>query len=141
METDRSALQVALARLKKADRSTRELREYLQDKGFAQGDIDGAIQHLIQLGYLDDSRLAEAVIQQARQQKRGALATQRSLAKRQLEAPALSGDQTELALSALQSKFKPEPKEIPRAARFLTNRGFEEETIESAIARFFPDLM
>ena len=58
MEGSGKALACALRALARRDHSEAELRRKLRDKGFPAGGVDGAIDRLKVLGYLDDRRFA-----------------------------------------------------------------------------------
>src|SRR6476661_5187339 len=77
---DRSAYLDALHLLARRELSVQQLRERLIDREHAQGEIDRAIEHLIENKSLDDARVARAYVRTALKVKgRGRLRIQREL--------------------------------------------------------------
>jgi len=129
-------------------RSVRELTEKLKEKGFAPGDIVAAIEHLTELGYLDDDRYA-ASLAESRTRNKGwgpakiaADLARRGLGKEAIEraiAPLgpLEQDTARTALEKWGRKSGAVPplkgKSYEKAARHLKARGFSAPVIMAAI--------
>lgn len=71
-----SAFDSAARMLGLREHSRAELAKKLDNKGFESGEIDQALERLVELGYLDDQRFAQTVVRQHPHLGRRALAAQ-----------------------------------------------------------------
>lgn len=141
------ALADALARLKVAERTAAELRTTLLKKHSPES-VDAALAWLTARKLLSDDRAAEATLRPrstGRRAEGDARLRERLVAKGTVDAAidtALSGlpSEAERMDHALAGKFRAEePSQRARAGRFLLSRGFDEESVGSALDRFFGD--
>ena len=143
-------LALALRFLASRSRSEAEVRERLASRGVDAQDIEGALERLRELGYVDDADFAAAVIR-ARTQRR---ARGRRLVAEELQAKGVSEDVAESVLNAsygdelavarpvaerqarrLQGSGFAEFRQ--RLGAFLVRRGFEHATAESLVTELW----
>lgn len=135
-EPDR-AVASALNLLTHRGRSERELRQRLRMKGYTAGAIDAAIGKVIDWGYLNDERFAEAWVEQrqaGRPRSRRALANElrekgvaREIVETTIEAAEIDevADARRLAADKWRKDASLEPdKRRQRTAAFLARRGY-----------------
>jgi regulatory protein len=135
-----SAFDAAVRLLKGRAKSRARLEQALVIRGFEAAAIAEALRRVTELGYLDDSRYADA-------KARTALAEGRSIAdvERRLEAdgidPALAAQASRSAaaegghddLDAARALLAKRKVQGARAARLLASRGFSEDVIEQLV--------
>lgn len=135
----------AMRRLARIDLTRAELESALADK-FATEEIAAALDQLESKGWLSDARvIARDTERAASNRHQGRLRLAQRLVRRGLEtedafAVAQSLDEeseVSKATRLLQGKAY-EATEWSKAAGFLARRGFDEETIRSALAAVFP---
>lgn len=63
-------------------RTVSELRKYLRDKDYPEGEIEEAVEELLELRYLDDYQYALRYYEYNREKKRGSLRAERELAEK-----------------------------------------------------------
>ncbi|MBN1426710.1 RecX family transcriptional regulator [Candidatus Fermentibacteria bacterium] len=63
MRPERSAKDAALSLLARRDHSSAELRQKLAARGYARADIDALVPRLLELGLLDDRRMARLLVE------------------------------------------------------------------------------
>ena len=143
-------LAIALRFLASRSRSEAEVRQRLASRGVDAQDIEGALERLRELGYVDDADFAAAVIR-ARTQRR---ARGRRLVAEELQAKGVSEDVAESVLNAsygdelavarpvaerqarrLQGRGFAEFRQ--RLGAFLVRRGFEHATAESLVTELW----
>lgn len=136
------ALRYAYRLLSYRGRSHKELEQRLGLKGFSKEDIQQAIGHLKEHGYLDDLSLAESLKRVAMDMKLlGQEGARQFLRQRGIERQVIEGvlsDYNELgsALRLVGKKLKgmaPEEKTLRRISALLRRRGYCNETIRKAI--------
>lgn len=141
----RTAMGEAMRRLARTDLTRAELESALADK-FATEEIAAALDQLESKGWLSDARvIARDTERAALNRHQGRLRLAQRLVRRGLEtedalAAAQSLDEeseVSKATRLLQGKAY-EATEWSKAAGFLARRGFDEETIRSALAAVFP---
>lgn len=130
-------------------RSTFEMRQYLERKGYSPQECDNAIESLAEMRYLDDAQFADDWVR-SRRSSRGlsARALQRELLQKgvsvDIAAAALSNvgteDEVESAIQLLAKSVKrqPPPRDAStkrRAIAAAMRRGHSFDTIESAWRR------
>lgn len=148
MKPERSkAIEKALDTLARADRTRAEISDRLTKGGFDTQTTTEVLESLEEWGYLDDERLAQRQTRKlAEESHLGRLRIAAKLQQRGLEPELVEqiistvSDEGERnrALKLLTKKFTTDPKDIPKAARHLASRGFDEETIRSALSAHFP---
>src|SRR5262245_3380388 len=126
-----SAYERALKLLRARERTEHELRASLAARDYPQAEVDAAVTRLIELGYLDDRRVAELRARRALSEHQSRAAAAARLAKagvgEALSQAALDAGQSavghsdEAAAKALLAKRKLTGL---KAARMLAARGF-----------------
>ncbi len=141
---DHAALDLALRKLRTADRFESEMRGFLADAGHDEGVADEVVAHLKGRKILDDERTIKSLIERRSGRRsvgdeklRAELLARGAPEEMVGEALAASEEgETERMQEALKGKFGPGDSRA-KGARFLSSRGFSEEAIESALDRFF----
>ena len=143
-----SAYLDGLKLLARRELSVAGLRARLADRDHPAEEIEAAVEHLLETGALDDTRVARAHARTASQVKgRGRLRIARELAEmgiaRDVAAEAIAGvfaDQDERALidRALQKKLRGRPRianpaEHARLYQFLMRQGFTPAAVVAAL--------
>lgn len=134
----------ALEALSYRERTTGELTEWLEARGFAEAEIESAINRLIEDGAVDDERFAKRFAEDKRELRgwgpdriREGLAG-RGLDRALIEA-ALAGDgretQLDRAIDLLEGRGDPpvDDRSRARALAFLARRGYEAELAYEAV--------
>jgi regulatory protein len=140
------ALATAYRYLNRRERTEAETRAHLSRAGIDAGDVDRAIEELVEEGYLDDARFARLLVQDKRALEGwgGERIRQVLLARgveRELIEDALAEqgaeDEMDRALELLRRRF-PAPagdrRERERALGVLLRKGFDAELALDAIA-------
>jgi regulatory protein len=140
----------ALKLLGRRDLSVADLRARLADREHPEDEIDAAVSRLLEVGALNDARLARAYVRTASQVKgRGRLRIARELQQmgtpREVAAEALAEvfadtDERSLIDRALQKKLRgaQRPKTMQERARlyqFLMRQGFTPTGVSAAMRR------
>jgi regulatory protein len=140
---------MAVRFLKVRDRSEKELRLKLRQKGVEADQIDVTIERMRTLGYLDDERFAkaraESLLARGRLGPRGVAArlsaagVARESVKDAVDGAMESRSELELAIEVLQKKHPQargttDQKVRARAVRFLLGRGFSSSVISKALS-------
>ena len=140
----------ALKLLGRRDLSVADLRARLADREHPEDEIDAAVSRLLEVGALNDARLARAYVRTASQVKgRGRLRIARELQQmgipREVAAEALAEvfadtDERSLIDRALQKKLRgaQRPKTMQERARlyqFLMRQGFTPTGVSAALRR------
>ncbi|MCB0825759.1 MAG: regulatory protein RecX [Armatimonadetes bacterium] len=144
--TKRTALDEAVRFLAKAERSEAEVRRRLASREYEEAEIEDAISRLRDLNYLNEERMAHQEVEDLstrkllgkhrvnhRLESRGVDEEIREQAVAEIE----EGDELKRACLLLQRKYKSDD-DFAKAGRFLFSRGFDEEVVQSALARHFP---
>jgi len=134
----------ALRILEVRDHSCEELRRKLLARGLGPEGLDGLLEDLVRLGYLDDRRFASQFVRERARRGIGRLRVHRELEQR--------GIDPDLAREALDEQIPGEESESARAlaerraqagrspqstARFLAGRGFSASTIRHVLDEVF----
>ena len=140
---DRSSLRAqALRLLAQREYSRQQLAERLGPRTPDRSALEALLDELQLHGWLSDQRLAEQVVRAAAGRFGSRRVAQQLLARgitAESAAQALAGlraDEVENARAALHKRFRQppvDPAEWARQARFLAQRGFEEEVIERVL--------
>ena len=145
---DRSPYLDALHLLARRELSVTQLRERLRDRDHDRDAIDGAIEHLLETGALDDRRVAATYIRTALTVKgRGRLRIQRELQAlgipQDIATSAIadafgSVDERGLITKALQKKLRggkkiTSPADYARVYQFLMRQGFSPGAATAAL--------
>jgi regulatory protein len=145
----RSAIDYALRLLSYRPRSERELRQRLKRKGIGQQAVDGAVERLRELGYLDDEAFARSRVQtrQAARPRPG-WAVARELRQRGIDGETAKNatdviSDEDAALEAARRRLsRYAALEYPvfreRLGRFLTSRGFSYDVARRTINACWP---
>ena len=130
-----AALQTATSALRRRDRSARELRERLEDRGVSPVDRERTLATLESAGLLDDRRVAH--------ERARALAGRGSgdeLIRDDLGRRGLAADEIESAVAELPPEAERAAAVVarrgpgPKTARYLASRGFGEDALTLAVA-------
>ncbi len=140
---DSEAYDQASRWLTRRSHSERELREKLRLAEHPAALIEATIVRLHSFGYLDDAKLAADVAAKRTAQGYGPLRLRADLERRGIDAATIDAtlreepdDQQTIARRLLLARFPrgiDAPRDRARAARFLINRGFDEETLLAII--------
>jgi regulatory protein len=138
------AFERALEALSHRERTTGELAEWLEARGYARAEVERAIDRLIEAGAVDDARFAQRYAEDKRELSgwgpdriREALA-QRGLDRELIDA-AVAGDgtatQLERAIELLERRGDPpvDDRSRSRALAFLARRGYGAELAYEAV--------
>lgn len=146
------ALEVAHEYLSRRDRTVAEVRRQLERRGIAVEPAEGAIEVLVEQGYLNDARFAALFVTDKRELqqwgneriRRGLLArgidrglTERALAAGGDEGAECGETELERAVALLRRRFPVPPadqRERQRALGLLVRKGYESELAYDAIA-------
>jgi SOS response regulatory protein OraA/RecX len=141
------ALLHALKMLEKSARSVSEIERALTSRGHDAAEIEAVLGQLRAYGYLDDQGVAQLERERTiDRQKYGKARLAQRLEARGVDEGVISeqinslADADELSRACqIIEKRDPQRGESPvKIARWLASRGFEEETIESALDRMYP---
>jgi regulatory protein len=145
------ALDLAFRFLGHRDRTVAEVRERLGAEGIEPATVDGAIDELHHLGYLDDARYAQRFAEDRRTiDAWGAERIERRLLALGVD-PALiaaaldergAGEELEAALAVLRRRFARPPaddRSRDRALGLLVRKGYELELAYDAVRAFERD--
>lgn len=138
------AFERALGALSHHERTTGELVEWLEDRGYARAEIESALDRLIESGAVDDERFAKRFAEDKRELSGwGPDRIREALAKRGLSRElidvALAGDgaatQLERAIELLDRRGDPprDDRSRSRALAFLARRGYEADLAYEAV--------
>jgi regulatory protein len=141
------AYQKALQFLVRREHSRHELKRKLTDRGAEPDRSEQALDRLVEVGYQDDSRFAEAL---ARTRASAGYGPQRIRAE--LSTHALSAEQIAIALEACETDWSskacqlvarrypgvklPDPRQRRKAIEFLLRRGFDHASAFAAVAAY-----
>ena len=155
-ETTEKSLHAALRLLSARPRSTAEIRERLQRKGFSATSIEQTIERLSDLELLDDTAFARLWIENRQTLRpRGVNALrnelrqkgiQRDIVEATLQDDELVGDETEQALTIARSivhKYRDSPNRATftrRLGGYLQRRGFHFDTIHPVIDQLWQEI-
>lgn len=140
MEARSEALEAALRVLRHRDRSARELRARLVERGFSETACDEALATLRRTGLVDDDRFAVL--------RTSALASQGAgdaLIRHRLEGAGVAQESIERALETVEEEDLRARRIVgrrgdgPKTARYLAAKGFSEEVVRRAVAAGGPD--
>jgi regulatory protein len=136
-ELARLAYAASIRLLARRDHSIQELTRKLQEREHSQVSIDTAVQELLELNYLNETRYAELYAEQRMNKGFGPLSIQTKLRERGISAhliqwglKQLSVDWSEQAESLIHKRFNPldisntDQKVVAKIARFLQGRGY-----------------
>ncbi len=138
------AFERALVALSHHERTTGELAEWLAARGYPQGEVEEAINRLVESGAIDDERFAMRFAEDKRELSGwGPDRIREALAKRNLDRAlidaALAGDgretQLDRAIELLERRGDPplDDRSRSRALAFLARRGYEAELAYEAV--------
>jgi SOS response regulatory protein OraA/RecX len=136
---------VALEELQKADRLKAEVKHTLANRGIPPEVVESVLDRLTAWRFLDDPRTVDGRVSRMRRRRLGRARIAAELVQRGAPEDEVASrlneitdeSEIELAASLIREKGKDSPA---KAGRFLSNRGFDEETIDSALQRVFHDL-
>lgn len=138
------ALQAALGYLARGSKSMAQVRQYLEKKGFQDGEIHAAMNRLLAYGFVDDQAYARRFI--ATHPSNGQLLLRQKLRQRGIDQDtaqdALSDvpeeEQVAQALEVLKKKLKGQRDRdaVRKAMQAALRRGFPYAIVRSAAARY-----
>jgi regulatory protein len=134
----------ALASLSRRDHAVEELRQKLQNKGYAAPTIDQVMQEMLDYGYLDDARFAASYWRLRANSGYGPVKIRHELRRKGVAddlieqgLAALEVDFTASCLTVHDRKFGSNPpgdlKDKARRQRFLYQRGFDSDCIRQVV--------
>jgi regulatory protein len=142
------ALELAYRYLNRRDRTEAEVREHLEGRGLAAGDVERSIATLRDQSYLDDARFARLLAQDKRTLEHwGSDRIRRTLSARGIDRDlveaALAGDdassaELDRAVAVLRRRFPAPPqerRERDRALALLLRKGYDAELALDALAK------
>ncbi len=152
-EARKTAYALALDALARRDRSLSELESLLLRKGFAAEEVEQALRRVVELGYLNEERLAGSLIRDSRLAGRGPRAAWIKLKQRGVEGWSLErvqelwkGDasgpegsefsELETARAWIERRypgFAEDRKEARRAMGALVRRGYSFDVAQAAV--------
>lgn len=144
MAAERDPFEVALAALRRKERSSAELARWLERRGYGSADVATAIERLTEAGELDDERFARRYTEDKRalsgwggDRIRQALRA-RGVGSSLVEAVLASdcpGDELERASELLVRRGRPltEDADRQRALEYLARRGYDYEIAYQAV--------
>lgn len=141
-----TALDKALTHLSATRKTQKQIRDFLQKKGYLPTVIEYVIEKLRGYGFLNDGEYAEAYVEQAAKRKGGRLIRMelrgKGLADAEIDG-ALEGldEQTEreTALAVLQKYMRGKSADVQtlqKAYRHLMGKGFSYEVAKSALSAY-----
>lgn len=141
-----TALDKALTHLSTTRKTEKQIREFLQKKGYLPAVIDYVIEKLRGYGFLNDGEYAEAYVEQAAKRKGGRLIRMELRSKGVTDAEidgALEGldEQTELqtAIALLQKYMRGKTADVQtlqKAYRHLMSKGFSYDVAKEALSAY-----
>lgn len=141
-----TALDKALTHLSATRKTEKQIREFLQKKGYLPAVIDYVIEKLRGYGFLNDGEYAEAYVEQAAKRKGGRLIRMELRSKGVTDAEidgALGGldEQTELqtAIALLQKYMRGKTADVQtlqKAYRHLMSKGFSYDVAKEALSAY-----
>ncbi|HSW63505.1 MAG TPA: regulatory protein RecX [Dissulfurispiraceae bacterium] len=146
-DTVQGALRAAYSLLRHRDRSEREMRDRLAKKGYSEQTIAGAVEKLLNAGYLDDRRLAENLKRIASERKQlgnygvNAYLHKRGICREVIESVSGDADEVEVAERLVGRKAErmitldAETKK-KRLWGILARRGFSAATIRTVLSPY-----
>ena len=141
-----TALDKALTHLSATRKTEKQIREFLQKKGYLPAVIEYVIEKLRSYGFLNDGEYAEAYVEQAAKRKGGRLIRMELRSKGVTDAEidgALEGldEQTEMqtALALLQKYMRGKTADVQtlqKAYRHLMGKGFSYDVAKEALSSY-----
>ena len=139
------AYQKILKLLNYRDRTSFELRNRLEEKGFSQVAINEALHKAIRLGFVDDARFCQIYIEQSFRAGKGKRRVENELKKKgisQQDILAQFEDNEEERAYLFLQKHPPRGKHIRESAfRKLAARGYSINASSQAAARYVAELV
>jgi regulatory protein len=140
-------LELALRALGRKERSTAELTRWLTERGVSEEDVGATVDHLVEVGELDDARFARRYAEDKRVLAGwGAERIRESLIARRVEPEHIEAamvadkgpDQVERATGLLARRASPVDSERgrARALAYLTRKGYTYEVAHEAIRAY-----
>ena len=140
-------LELALRALGRKERSTAELTRWLTERGVSEEDVGATVDHLVEVGELDDARFARRYAEDKRALAGwGAERIRESLIARRVEPEHIEAamvadnepDQVERATGLLARRASPVDSERGRARAlgYLTRKGYTYEVAHEAIRAY-----
>ncbi len=141
-----TALDKALAHLSATRKTEKQIRVFLQKKGYLPAVVDYAIEKLRGYGFLNDGEYAEAYVEQAAKRKGGRLIRMELRSKGVTDAEidgALNGldeqTETQTALALLQKYMRGKTADVQtlqKAYRHLIGKGFSYDVAKAALSAY-----
>jgi len=144
VSVDESILRKAVDLLARREHSRLELRDKLRQRGFEAGAIERVLDRLVERGWLDDERFAEAYVRGRCERGEGPLRIAQGLRRRGIAEGVIARwlerpveDWQALARRAWRKRFggqrATDARERARQQRFLGQRGFDHGVIRAVL--------
>jgi regulatory protein len=144
VEAQRDPFEVALAALRRKERTTHELAEWLERRGFGHDEVEAALNRLAAAGELDDERFAHRYAEDKRALSGwGAERIRDALLAKGIDSATTDAalasdshaDQVERARTLLVRRARPltDNAERQRALEYLARRGYDYEIAYEAV--------
>ena len=140
-----TAKERALAMLDRRDYSRAELLKKLREKGEDAAEAEAAVERLVELGFVDDTRYAPLVVRRCAAKGYGPQRVRQELLRRGIprelwdEVMAQMPVQDDAVDRLLRSRLKsarPDRAELKRASDYLLRKGYGWDEIRAALARY-----
>ena len=129
------------------DRSQQELAERLEREGYAEGEVQEALERAVNCGLVDDMRFAEALVRSRVSAGKGETAIRRDLAQHGIDVDSIVGWPDEFGLSGASQVKKaveylechpPKSKDVYGSAfRKLQTRGYPKNVASQAVRTWY----
>ncbi|MGB3098575.1 MAG: regulatory protein RecX [Solirubrobacterales bacterium] len=143
MAPERDAFEAALGSIRRRERSTAEVVDWLAERDFGSEEIEDAVGRLIEIGELDDERFARLFAEDKRELSGwGPERIAGTLRERGIDRHLIEGacaderpEQVERAATLLwqRNSALEDDRDRARALSFLTRRGYDYEVAHDAI--------
>ena len=146
----KQALNKAFAHVSRAEKSEKQMREFLLSKEFESSIIEKVIARLKELSYIDDLSLAENFVERSRNSGKYAIKSklfQKGISEKIINQVLENFDEEASFASALEQGEKQKKKyeklellqQKKKVSDFLARKGFDWETVSRVIERIFAE--
>ena len=141
-----SAFDTALYFLTFKDRTIKEIKDKLKEKGYSDSDIEDALVKLIDYGYINEKNYAFSYIK-SNMNKKGAKLITMELIQKGLDKGVImeqlsyfQDDEEDIVYSSVCKKYKDvdldDEKQRRRVFSYFVRRGFKYESVSSALSKY-----
>lgn len=133
-----SAFEKAAKYLGLRPRTEREMRTYLEQKGYAAQTVDSTVQKLASYGYVDDAEYCRIYVEEYKRKagvrKLEADLREKGVPRRYIEdALAALEDQTDAAAALAEKYLRSHAPDYRKLTAYLLSKGFDYDTVKSAL--------